>query len=43
MYTPAGFNPDSLPWVAFSVAWVLCWVAIIVAVRGAPRRSGAEA
>jgi hypothetical protein len=27
--------PMRYPWLAFSIAWVLAWIAIIVAARGA--------
>jgi hypothetical protein len=36
-YIPAGAACDSVPWVAFTVGWVLFWIALIIAVRGAPK------
>jgi hypothetical protein len=40
MHTPAGANAHSLPWLAFSVGWVLFWILIIVALRVAPTSPG---
>lgn len=37
-YTPAGFAPDSIPWVAFSAGLALFWVGVIFAVRDVPQR-----
>jgi hypothetical protein len=39
-YSPAGEFRETAPWVIFSIVWVLLWVAIAFAVRGAPSVKG---
>ncbi len=42
-YTPAGASPDAVPYLLFSIVWVVLWSAILVALRGPPHRSVKDA